>query len=173
MDSKASEVPGRPLQRGLGLLEWIILFAFLACMVALAIPTVHRELDSVKQRTAATDVQTISNAADLYLRDGEGVRETPSACVAIGPGEPPTGISTDVPRARLTDWLIGTMRPKVETPYMARLPVDPWDHAYVVRYTPIKNGVICWVISAGPDGIVQTEAHADAPQGDDLAVRLR
>ena len=47
--------------------------------------------------------------------------------------------------------------------------MDPWGHAYLVNVegwvNPREHAL---VLSAGPDGIVQSEADATHPAGDDL-----
>jgi type II secretory pathway pseudopilin PulG len=51
---------------------------------------------------------------------------------------------------------------------------DPWGNAYLVNIAALRAGGHVWVLSAGPDGIVQTPfAGATGVQGDDRATRLR
>lgn len=55
-------------------------------------------------------------------------------------------------------------------PYPAREP-DPWGRAYVVL--PFGDpALVCWCLSAGPNGVVETTSADTAPQGDDIAVRI-
>ncbi len=56
-------------------------------------------------------------------------------------------------------------------PYLDALPADPWGHAYVVTtagFTDRRKRV--WVLSAGPNGRVETTARDTNPHGDDVGL---
>ncbi len=59
-------------------------------------------------------------------------------------------------------------------PYLATLGLDPWGHAYVISVgavelggRPISPGAQAWVLSAGPNGILETTPDAVVLGGDD------
>ncbi len=70
-------------------------------------------------------------------------------------------------------------------PYLQGVGADPWGNAYVVNIisafsTDTKNNLYCYIISAGPDGAIQTDADVKdtemsthAVSGDDVAFLLR
>ncbi len=70
-------------------------------------------------------------------------------------------------------------------PYMQQVGADPWGNAYVCNIkgaydTATDNNLYCYVISAGPDGTIQTsgavtdeDLAAHAVSGDDVAFLLR
>lgn len=64
-------------------------------------------------------------------------------------------------------------------PYASRLPTDPWGRPYVINalyFTLASEPPIpVWVLSAGPNGILETniDTHITAPGGDDVGVRIR
>ena len=65
-------------------------------------------------------------------------------------------------------------------PYVEGLEHDPWGHQYVavVSAWPARTEKedasrrAVWVLSAGPDGIIETGPGHAKPAGDDIGVRL-
>lgn len=62
-------------------------------------------------------------------------------------------------------------------PYLTRVGVDPWGHAYLASVgamegggRPIVSGAKGWILSAGPNGIVETAPDAAVLGGDDIGV---
>ncbi len=70
-------------------------------------------------------------------------------------------------------------------PYLQEVGADPWGNAYVMNIisaysTATNDNLYCYVISAGPDGTIQTDAEVKdtelgthAVSGDDVAFLLR
>lgn len=66
-------------------------------------------------------------------------------------------------------------------PYLENLGPDPWGHAYLVNAENLRpaQGEAAYVLSAGPDGVVETAFEIDrtggnvTPAGDDLLFRIR
>jgi prepilin-type N-terminal cleavage/methylation domain-containing protein len=71
-------------------------------------------------------------------------------------------------------------------PYQANFPADPWGRRYAVnignmRSTSTTLSNVVWVLSAGPDGIIQTPFNPVLPavgttlsaSGDDIVYRMR
>jgi hypothetical protein len=59
-------------------------------------------------------------------------------------------------------------------PYVARLGLDPWGNAYIVSVGAMQSGGLPvaprtrgWILSAGPNGILDTPPSADILAGDD------
>ncbi|MFG0320012.1 MAG: type II secretion system protein GspG [Planctomycetota bacterium JB042] len=56
-------------------------------------------------------------------------------------------------------------------PYLDAFPADPWGHAFVVTtagFTDRRKRV--WVLSAGPNGRLETTARDTNPHGDDVGL---
>ena len=60
-------------------------------------------------------------------------------------------------------------------PYVRHLTLDPWGNAYIVSVgamekdgSPIVAGARGWILSAGPNGVLETAPDATDPGGDDL-----
>jgi type II secretory pathway pseudopilin PulG len=91
--------------------------------------------------------------------------------VLAGPGDRPVvnderwNSATSIPLARLL--------PGLSDGDPAAQP-DPWGNAYLVNVAARSSGGTVWVLSAGPDGIVQTPfvSHG-APLADDRAAQVR
>jgi len=84
--------------------------------------------------------------------------------VLAGPGDRPVVLderwnsATSVPLARLD----------------VTTPPDPWGNAYLVNVAARTSGGTVWVLSAGPDGVVQTPfVSSSGPLADDRAARVR
>jgi hypothetical protein len=84
--------------------------------------------------------------------------------VLAGPGDRPLVLderwnsATSVPLARLD----------------VATPPDPWGNAYLVNVAARTSDGTVWVLSAGPDGIVQTPfVSSSGPLADDRAARVR
>jgi prepilin-type N-terminal cleavage/methylation domain-containing protein len=61
--------------------------------------------------------------------------------------------------------------------YATQLPRDPWGRPYVINVGTLSlTGTpppAVWVLSAGPDGIIQTAMTAASTAGDDVGYRIR
>lgn len=58
----------------------------------------------------------------------------------------------------------------------ARMEPDPWGNQYLVNTSGLVRGATVWVLSAGPNGIVDTPFDAPGgsqPAGDDVGARIR
>lgn len=64
-------------------------------------------------------------------------------------------------------------------PYLSNLPTDPWGRPYVINslyFTLASEPPIpIWVVSAGPNGILETnvDANVQTTGGDDVGIRIR
>ena len=91
----------------------------------------------------------------------------PDANVLLGPGRVPKGSD---PR-----WLQGTYLLQTALRQL-QVNADPWGNAYVVnRGAADLSTSTIWVLSAGPDGTLQTpfDGSSASPLGDDLGRRVR
>lgn len=117
--------------------------------------------------------QTATRAA-LVVRRLEGLRvplaeavEAHGIAVACGPGRMPDREPAGlwVNRAVHTPALLGE-----------DLPVDGWGRCFLVNVEALRpgaEGTPVWVISAGPDGLIDTHPAAQQLQGDDIGARIR
>jgi hypothetical protein len=137
----------------------LVAIAFLAFVFPIA---AVESLHARRLERADRDLERIASA----IRSAEW----PNGAILTGPGDEPRtpgdrafGLGA-LPAARA----LGRLDPAVEA--------DPWGNAYVaVRPVPSAPGAPIWVLSAGPDGILQTPLDATLlkPLGDDRGVRAR
>jgi len=87
---------------------------------------------------------------------------------------------TNTPGASATKSYGTTGKTAWKGPYLQSIPPDPWGNRYLVNIgkidPSINKGV--WVISAGPNGTIETGSDANAassftPGGDDIIARLK
>lgn len=72
---------------------------------------------------------------------------------------------------------------KWKGPYASDFPSDPWNNPYIINATnleltkdPATGNVLpypVWVLSAGPNGKLETDASSETLGGDDIGVRLK
>ena len=61
-------------------------------------------------------------------------------------------------------------------PYLAEAPADPWGNRFIVNVRWLQPGAspnVVWVLSAGPNKIIETTFAQPTLAGDDIAFRLR
>lgn len=154
--------------RVLGALGVIILAT--AVIPPFAATTVNRS----RVRAASAEVAAIADALD---RAGQELRDTahaaPDADVLCGPGRMPMAESpaaerwAAAPRGALTAVLDNRQA----------LSPDPWGNCYAVNLAAIlsSGSDVLWVLSAGPNGIIDTPfiGREETPAGDDVGMIIR
>ena len=137
------------------------IIALLAVLPFGAVHTLHvRRLDSADaqlRRISAALRSTVVAASDVRF-------------VLSGPGQ--------APQATDTAWTTSMMSPlSAHASFIPAIPADPWGNAYMVNVgAHISHGAV-WILSAGPDGIIETPflqpAQSASVAGDDRALRVR
>jgi type II secretory pathway pseudopilin PulG len=139
------------------------LVAALGAIVILALVLPYMAVHTFHQRRLdRADRQLESIAASVSARVGTKPSAVPAAThVLAGSGQPP--IVTD------DEWNTASAFPLARA--IADPGADPWGNAYLVNVADRKR---MWVISAGPDGILQTPfLAANGPVADDRAAPVR
>jgi type II secretory pathway pseudopilin PulG len=133
-------------------------------VLALAVPyAAVRTLHERRLRAADETLRELAASLDAALADRAG-EIPPATDVLAGPGERHAVAderwksATSFPLARIVD---------------VDVKADPWGNAYVVNLGAMRSGGTVWLLTAGPDGIIQTPFSASAPAGDDRALALR
>ena len=154
-------------------LTWPRVTALVALILVLAFAVPYGAVQALhKKRLRAADEGTRAIAERLKPMIAGRLSEIPAGTeVLAGPGKRPVvtderwNSATSVPFARLL--------PALPIDDAASQP-DPWGNAYLVNVAALPSAGTVWVLSAGPDGIVQTPfVSQGAPLGDDRAARLR
>jgi prepilin-type N-terminal cleavage/methylation domain-containing protein len=193
--------------KGFTLIEVIVAIAVVALLAGIITPSVIKHLDDSKRARAKNDALVIGAAAASFYKD-VGRWPTKSAPAAynlilvVGDGNTPTaagaaanwGLATTAANADLLAYHLISNQPKNAVanaypvagesawrgPYQPTLPPDPWGNRYAVNIGNTAGANAVWVLSAGPDGIIQTPFNQAIPAngvltttGDDIGFRMK
>lgn len=124
-------------ERGLTLIEILVVIVILGVMASLVGPAVFGHVGTAKTTTARSQIELLSAALDAYRLDVGRYPTTEQGLAALR-GEP---VDPPVPRG----W---------RGPYLRReVPLDPWGRAYVYRSPGEANAVGFDLLSYGLDGV--------------------
>lgn len=152
---------GRRVLATLGLI--VLATAVLPPMAAFAV-------NRSRVRLATTEVQTLAQA--LGGAEPALLEVARGADVLCGAGRMPSARLPDAQRwvtAARAGWGGGADRRGLPPP-------DPWGNCYVANLAALNApGMVVWVLSAGPDGIIDTPfvGPSALPAGDDVRMRIR
>lgn len=133
--TRGRTLAGPAHERGLTLVEMIVVLAIIALVAALIVPNVIGRPDQARVTVANTDLKTISAALKMYRLDNGGYPTTQQGLSALA--KKPEG--ADAP----ANW-------NAEG-YLAQVPVDPWGHAYLYK-SPGEGGAGFDLMTLGKDG---------------------
>ncbi len=172
----ASDRPARR-NKPSGVLEALVALSILVSLSGVLMPVVGEEVGAAREAEALGEMQSIAAGLAAYSRDTlflpTGVRGRTNVAWLYSPGAIPAGHGFgEGGEARpLDDVLLSANMggPGWNGPYVSDLRSDPWGNAYLVNvegWVNVREHAM--VLSAGPDGIVQTPCHATQAEGDDL-----
>ncbi len=168
-------------RQGVTMFELIVLGAVLIASGALVVPIVTSEMSRGDRAAAQEDCRRIAVALELYAKEVEPAPRHPVGGKILhwmkGPGDTPgrNAFEDGGANCRL-DQLLGAGKRDDESPLhvLGSIGPDPWGHAYLVNTHGFTDGTErIWVLSAGPNGIVDTKPTAVAIGGDDVGRSLR
>jgi hypothetical protein len=170
MDGKKG--PRLPLDRATAA---VVLAAVVIVTVAVVAPG-FGAVDEESRALARADVNAIGVALRAAMADSAAVAaDAASRTWLYGPGVLPGGNAF----ARGTGFPISGFvatnplrSPGWRGPYLDHVPIDPWGRAYVARIEASRPGRAGVVVSAGPDGVLDTTPDGDAIAGDDVGILL-
>jgi len=186
-------------EKGFTLIEVVVVVAVIAILAAILTPYITKYIDDSKVAKARNEAQVIAaavtnaykdlgrwpnriNAATDYGGLYTGATTPPAAFFGAATGWAAPGVAWNsldthlvtnghtYPAAGDTKWA---------GPYATTLPVDPWGRPYVINAANFTSVVVppipVWVLSAGPNGIVETNiaAATTVTGGDDIGFRVR
>lgn len=172
-------------QQGFTLIEMIVTVAIIASLAAILVPIVSSELGDTAQSRALGDAQRIGTAVTQFIKDTRVFPTGPggddSIEYLVGSGTVPTtnGMGDDngtTNEGDLLDYLTdGATNGGAlwNGPYMQEIGADPWGNAFVVNVNGYYDTTeYVWVVSAGPNGDIDTGADDVTLQGDDIGVLI-
>ena len=173
---------------GFTLIEVIVVAGIIAVLAGILVPLIFKEIDESKVARAAADIRSISSAI-IVLKKDTGSWPASATCNSgatymTGAGALPTitgpNWNTATPLA-FDDVLnvddAGCWGTAWKGPYFATVGRDPWGRAYLLNVDALisSSTTPVWIISAGPDGVLQTAATANIVNDgvDDIGIRIR
>jgi len=168
--------------RPIGILEALVGLSILVSLAGVLIPMVGAEVAGSQRDQALADMQQVVSGlrdysnSTLYLPTGTEGRTNVSWL--YGPGELPSGnpFASGGEGHALEDVLLndGMAGPRWDGPYFSGpLDADPWGHAYLLNVEGLVTGrESAMVLSAGPDGVVDTAAEDRQARGDDIILPI-
>lgn len=191
-------------QKGFTLIEVIVVAGIIAILAGILVPMIFNQIDESKKTRAAADCKSISTAILAFRKDvgrwPNMKTATSNFTFLYGPGYVPathdsqltTGTGYDVAEAStLKDHLTandpGYLATMWKGPYMSDIQADPWGNPYVVDASgffmidPVTSNPVddpttpVWVLSAGPNGIFETNRGSNAldTTKDDIGIRIK
>lgn len=189
-------------KRGFTLIEIVVVLAVVAVLAAVMTPAVIKHLNDSRTARAANDVKIIASAVTDFYKDLGGWPTHNDANHSVSDqelrlltssGTAPAQANNNVgfiqnPQDTFENQLIlnrpgGAGGNRYTTqgelswrgPYLNEVKSDPWGRQYVCNvrnFHPGQNGPV-WVLSAGPDGIIETRSNQRTVRGDDIGFLLR
>lgn len=154
--------------KGFTLIEVIVVAGIIAVLAGILVPIIFKEIDESKLTRAMADTKSISTALTVLKKD---VGEWPvsancnaSATELIGAGDHTIltlhaswdgSIPVTYDNFLATNpgcWAAGIWK----GPYMATVTKDPWGRPYVTNAADFLTDNPVWILSAGPDGTIDT-----------------
>lgn len=172
---------------GFTLIEVIVVAGIIAILAGVLIPMILKEIDETRITRASADLRSISSAILIFKKDTAQwpvMDETcsPNLTLLVGSGAGPTGIGAngwdDGASSLIDNHLMSNSVGCYNNWNGSYLPVtsaDPWGHPYVINASNFGvSGSPVWVMSAGPNGILDSNANSTSLIGvDDIGLRIK
>jgi len=162
--------------------RWVLAALMLSGLTTAVVPVLSADRNGLFRHRAQTDCARIGAAVVQMIHDtgrspADRLDGERYSCL-LGEGSAPDGIFAPTElcgdlASLLVDEASAIWGPDWAGPYMMHVPADPWGRAYVVTITGFhSSSERPWVLSAGPDGKLETGPHSNEPVGDDVGIAL-
>ncbi len=186
---KFGKVSIKSKEAGFTLVEVIVIVAILAILAGILVPMIFSQIDEARIARTEADSKSISSALLVARKDLGfwpnlyGASCTPTTTLIYGAGTQPAGLeamgfSADL-RVRFRDVLMRDDEQCYDEdmykgPYLPGVEADPWGNQYVLGASnfDVADGPV-YVLSAGPNGTLETPISSSALGGDDIGLRIK
>ncbi len=171
---------------GFTLIEVIVVAGIIAILAGILVPLIFKEIDEARITRAAADTKSISTAIMVFRKDTgkwPALLDDCSTAVTLleGDGNAPNNDITAVGYdTTVTESLNNYLQTDIgcytnwKGPYMAVVTADPWGRKYYLNAKQFNINRIVWIISAGPNGILETDPQSTMqPVGDDIGIVIQ
>ena len=175
--------------KGFTLIEVIVVAGIIAILAGILVPLIFKEIDESRISRASADIRSISTAIMVMKKDtgnwpnldGSTVDCNPTITLLFGAGNMPgdiaaqgyVGSAGSLFDSYLSEDGSDCYGAKWKGPYLAFVGADPWGNAYIVNADAFSTTGPVWIISAGPNGRIETPSTNATLVGDDVGVRMK
>lgn len=174
-------------KKGFTLVEVLVVAGIIAILAGILVPLIFKEIDESKKTRAWADIRAISTAMIVFKKDtGQWPIMTdgcqPSATSLRGEGLEPLNAAAMGFDLTIQEFYNNHLASNAyncysglwKGPYIARVSPDPWGYAYLTNAKDFANPTApVWILSAGPNGTVETNALSPDVGGDDIGLRIK
>ncbi len=165
---------------GFSMVEMVILLAIIVGLAGVVVPIVSQEVQDARKANAIADINRIATGLNQYIKDTlfypTGKKGASTLHYLYTDGSKPannayaSGEGKHI-NAVLVSNTYGGARWK--GPYLQGVDADPWGNAYIINVQGFfYPGERAMILSAGPDGVINTSLRASQPEGDDLMLLI-
>jgi len=164
---------------GTATIELAVIGVVVVLALGLAVPIIRDQAVATAKAQAIGDLRQL--ATDILNYYSDTGRWPNSAPFAFTNGAPAVGeshaIGSDSDAVHISKFLASNKPPvpNWRGPYMSISRPDPWGNRYVIVLEGLSSprSPYGWILSAGPDGVLQTSKRDPELQGDDLGLLLK
>lgn len=177
-------------RRGFTLIEVIVVAGIIAILAGILVPMIFNQIDESRKTRALADCKSIQTAimtfrkdtgvwpnksnpttANISMLSGDGTA-IPDADLAAQGFDVTTRqmygdhLKTDDNGAYGTSW---------KGPYLNKVEPDPWNNTYITNALNFNDNPATpvWILSAGPDGVLNTTSTNTQTLGDDVGILIK